>query len=369
VHVAHQLRDRLRATDVLARLGGDEFAIVLPDTDRRAAVHLADELLGAVRAGISTAARGVAISTSIGIAPAPEGSPASAEDLLIDADLALAEAKAAGRDRVAVTGEGAQRASRHPKLTWSGIIRRALADDRFVVCRQPILHLASRRTTQHELLLRLLADDGQLILPGAFLYTAERFGLARAVDRWVIGQAVELLGSHAGTRLEINLSANSMTDPDLPAYIEQELARAAVDPAGLIFEVTETAAIANIDEARSFVLRIAELGCSFALDDFGAGFGSFYYLKHLPTAYLKIDGEFIRDLPRSAIDQHLVRSIVALARGLGRRTIAEHVGDEATLRLLAEYGVDYAQGYHIGTPILTSEAWPASTRPGVAARP
>ena len=148
----------------------------------------------------------------------------------------------------------------------------------------------------------------------------------------------------------MNLSGESLTDPDLPAFVESELERASVDPGDLIFEVTETAAIANIAQARSFIERLVDIGCSFALDDFGAGFGSYYYLKHLPLDYLKIDGEFVRNLPNSHTDQVLVRSVVEIARGLGKKTIAEFVGDEETVDLLKGLGVDFAQGFHTGRP-------------------
>jgi EAL domain-containing protein (putative c-di-GMP-specific phosphodiesterase class I) len=158
--------------------------------------------------------------------------------------------------------------------------------------------------------------------------------------------------------LSMNLSGASITDAGLLEAVEAELAASSVDPRSLIFEVTETAAIVNIEKARRFAERVAELGCAFALDDFGAGFGSFYYLKHLPFDYLKIDGDFIRDLPGSRPDQLTVKAIVQIAHGLGKRTVAEFVGDDATLRLLRRYGVDFAQGYHTGKPVSVSQSWP-----------
>ena len=152
-------------------------------------------------------------------------------------------------------------------------------------------------------------------------------------------------------RLGVNLSGESVVgDPHLLELIEQRLSLPGVDPDQLIFEVTETAAIANMPEATAFAHTITELGASLALDDFGTGFGSFYYLKHLPVGYLKLDGEFIRHLPQSEIDAHMVKAIVGVAQGLGIKTIAESVTDEETIRLLRQHGVDYAQGFHVGKP-------------------
>jgi EAL domain-containing protein (putative c-di-GMP-specific phosphodiesterase class I) len=156
--------------------------------------------------------------------------------------------------------------------------------------------------------------------------------------------------------LEVNISGRSVGDPQLLSLIEQALERTAIDPASLIFEVTETAAIANMDRARGFATTLQSLGCGFALDDFGAGFGSFYYLKHIPFDYVKIDGEFIRNLPTSSTDQLIVDSIVQMSKGLGKHTIAEFVGDHETVEALKQHGVDFGQGYHLGRPIPVSEA-------------
>jgi EAL domain-containing protein (putative c-di-GMP-specific phosphodiesterase class I) len=200
-------------------------------------------------------------------------------------------------------------------------------------------------------------DGDELILPDAFLYTAGRFGLTRELDRWVVTNAIDLLAVGGGAlRLGVNLSGESLTDPDLPAFVERELERASVDPADLVFEITETAAIANVPQACMFMERLVDLGCSFALDDFGAGYGSYYYLKHLPLEYLKIHGEFVHGLPASATDQVLVRSVVEIARGLGMKTVAEYVGDEDTVQLLRTLGVDFAQGFHTGRPRPVTEA-------------
>src|SRR5579875_2256456 len=197
-------------------------------------------------------------------------------------------------------------------------------------------------------------EYGNLIAPSAFLPAAERFGLIHAIDRWVVRQAIRLVAGERDRRplpVSVNLSGDSVVgDPQLFEMIERELREAAVDPQLLIFEVTETAAIANMPEAIRFARRLAELGCSLALDDFGTGFGSFYYLKHLPVNYLKLDGEFIQNLPRSTVDEHVVRAIAEVAIGMGIKTGAESVGDDDTIERLEQLGVDYAQGFHIGRP-------------------
>ena len=279
----------------------------------------------------------------------------SAEEALINADLAMYDAKEAGRD-CSVTYGGAGRGQAHieARLEWAERIRAALDEDRLVLHAQPVVETATGLTTQHELLVRMIDAHGDLIPPGSFLPVAERFGLIREIDRWVVTRAIRMLGEHRaeGRRpvVEINLSAHSLGDAQLALHIGRELRAAGVAATQLIFEVTETTAIGNIAAARTFAERLGELGCRFALDDFGAGFGSFYYLKHLPFDFIKIDGEFVRNCTSDPTDRLVIRAVVELARGMGKRTIAEFVGDEATFTTLGKLGVDYAQGFHLGPP-------------------
>src|SRR3954469_24077644 len=200
----------------------------------------------------------------------------------------------------------------------------------------------------------MLGDNDEAIPPGLFLYIAEHFGQIQAIDRWVVDHAIQLLADRQARgedcHLEVNLSGATLTDGDVIDFIVDRVQRAPIDPRHLTFEVTETAAIVNIERARQFARRLAGLGCKFALDDFGAGFGSFYSLKPLPFDLVKIDGDFIKNLPSNRTDQLTVQAIVQITRGLGKQTVAEFVGDEATLDLLRSYGVDYAQGYHLGMP-------------------
>jgi len=373
--VAELLAGRLRSTDSVARLGGDEFAVLLPEADEEDACATAQALLDVIRGHRSSFdCRHVRVTASVGIALVNDVVDGAEDEPLGRADVAMYEAKALGRDRYAVYVSQEHRDSAEAKLTMVDRIRRALEQDLLELHCQPILDLDTGLISQYELLLRMRGDAGEILPPKAFLGIAERYGLMSAIDRWVVNEAILLVAQReergAPVRLEVNLSAKSLGDPRFPEWVEQRLAATQVDAGSLIFEITETAAIANMDEAKSFVNRLTQLGCKFALDDFGAGFGSFHYVKYLPVDYVKIDGDFVRNLVQSATDQSVVRAIVQLARGLGKRTIAEFVGDQPTMRLLREYGVDYAQGYHIGVPAPVDEALsPAAEQaPAPAAR-
>ena len=195
--------------------------------------------------------------------------------------------------------------------------------------------------------MRMLGEDGELIMPGEFLPPAERFDLAPAIDRWVISRAARLARDR---RVEVNLSGQSIGAPGLPDFVEARLAEAGADPSNLVFEITETAAAQDLNQARRLAERLSELGCGFALDDFGTGYGSFTYLKHLPVGYIKIDTEFVRTLRAGSPDCQVVSAIVDVARNFGIQTIAEGVEAQDTVGLLRTLGVDYAQGYHFGRP-------------------
>lgn len=234
------------------------------------------------------------------------------------------------------------------EITWLEEIRRAFEDDRFELHAQPIVDLATGETVQRELLIRMRDTEGNLIPPGMFLPAAEKHGAIRDIDRWVLAQGADLAAR--GIDVEINISAASIGDPGLVADIERELARTGADPSRLVFEITETAMVEDTEVAVKLAERLRHLGCRFALDDFGSGYGGFHYLKHLPMDFLKIDREFVRDAHKSEADQHVLHAIVGLARGFGLKTIAEGIEDQETLDMLKEYGIDYAQGYHLGRP-------------------
>ncbi len=237
---------------------------------------------------------------------------------------------------------------------WVARLRRALEQERFELHFQPIVSLRDGSVAHYEALLRL-ADGpaGELTPPAAFLPAAERYGLVREIDRMVLGRVARLLArdrSLGEATVAMNVSALSVTDPGMLACIAETLRAYELDPSRLAIEVTETAAISDMGRARTFCAAVLDLGCGLALDDFGAGFGSFQYLKHLPFSHLKIDGDFIRELPSSRTDQLVVRAIARIVRGMGRETIAEFVGDEPTVAMLRNFEVDYAQGYQLGAP-------------------
>jgi PAS domain S-box-containing protein len=231
-------------------------------------------------------------------------------------------------------------------LHWLGRVREAIDEDRLTLYSQPIIPL-SGGTPAEELLVRMVGRDGEIIPPGAFLPAAEKYGLIEEIDRWVISRAMRIAAT--GRRVEVNVSAKSASDR-LLEFIREELAAAGADPNNVIFELTETALLADIATGEAFAAGIAEIGCGLALDDFGTGFASLTYLRVLPADYLKIDIEFVRDLTQNEMNQHLVRSIVHLARGLGKQTVAEGVESEEVLTMLRAFGVDYAQGFHLGRP-------------------
>jgi len=352
------LRERSRETDVLARLSGDEFAVLLPGADRRTADVVAAQIVGTVRRQVTVLdSERAHVTASVGVAlldGLDDG------ELFSLADAAMYAAKDSGGDRFVVFEPNDPRPPRSRQAGEANRLRLALAEKRFVLHGQPVLNLAEQRVETCELLIRMRSEnDGELISPNAFLYAAERFGLIAAIDSWVVSRAVDLIAEQAkqGRRvvLNVNISGRSIADPAVDAHIERELYESGIDPACLVFEVTETAAIGNIEAAVAFSQRLQRRGCRFALDDFGAGFASFYYLKRLPFDFLKIDGDFVRGLPESGVDQLVISAIVTIARGMGKQTIAEFVTDQETSDLLLASGVEFAQGFHIGRPAPVEE--------------
>jgi diguanylate cyclase (GGDEF)-like protein/PAS domain S-box-containing protein len=349
--VARTLAGRLRGSDAIARLGGDEFACLLRGADGDVADAVAGELIATLRElRVEIGEKTLQVTASAGIAGIDADEATTADAVLAAADMAMYEAKNAGRDR-AVRFTDELRGELERGRSWVARLRTALEQDGFELLAQPVLGLRSREVEMHELLLRLRDEDGELCGAEAFMPVAERFDLTEAIDRWVLRRACALQREAGGTApcLAINLSARSI-GPDVVALLEQEVAAGGVDPALLIVEVKETAAIADIQQARTFAEALARLGFRVALDDFGAGLGSFSSLRALPIDYLKIDGQFVGGLARNDVDREIVKAIVALARAAGRRTVAEFVADQETLELLAELGVDLAQGFHIGRP-------------------
>jgi diguanylate cyclase (GGDEF)-like protein/PAS domain S-box-containing protein len=347
--MAQVLAGRLRETDILARIGGDEFAVVLPRASEEEALTVALEL----RALLCEHANGPPTHVSIGIALFNGIERLTADDVLVGADLAMYQVKEAGGDRAAVyngcLGELTLRVR---------ALQRAVDEQRFVLHAQPIIDLRTNQIASRELLVRMLSESGETVPPREFLRLAERFSLVGEIDRWVIGQALALGRKEPVT---VNLSARSVGDPRILAAVRESIA-AGLDPRNLVFEITETAVMTDFNRALAFVSALEQLGCDLALDDFGTGFGSFTYLKHLPARYLKIDTEFIRDINTDPTDKEIVRSIVGIAHTLGKETIAEGVENAEVLQTLRELGVDYAQGFYIGSPTPIVQPAAAKTR-------
>ncbi|MEO5851980.1 MAG: EAL domain-containing protein [Nocardioides sp.] len=356
ISTAAIVKGGVRSTDVVARLGGDEFAILLTDADRATATKVAQSIVDRIREHTATL-DGVRrrVTASLGVVTIQTATEQAA-DILALADMTMYDAKDAGRNGIVVLDETVHRQPRSgARLQWKGRLERALEEDSFALHLQPILDLHTGRVQSAEVLLRL-QDTDEIVLPARFLYIAERAGLMPAVDTWVIEHSVALLASLRGVappdfQLEVNLSGLSIGNPTIEHAILGALRRHEVDPSALILEITETAAVADVEVARQFAERMTGAGCRFALDDFGAGFGSFYYLKHLLFDYVKIDGEFVANCHRSSVDRTILQSIVGIARDLGKQTVAEFVADRAVLEVVRNAGVDLAQGYFIGEPV------------------
>ncbi|NHA67961.1 bifunctional diguanylate cyclase/phosphodiesterase [Phycicoccus flavus] len=359
VAVGALVRDTLRDSDLVARLGGDEFAVLLPDADAAGAEAVAAALVARVRAHCATL-EGVnrRVTASVGVATFAAAAQQSVDPLAL-ADMLLYDAKDAGRNRHAVLDPGGTQQPRTgARLEWTARVEAALENDSFALYLQPILDVRTDRVVAAEALLRLV-DRDEPVSPARFVHVAERAGLAPRLDRWVVRNAVALLSrlhEHApDLTLEVNLSAHSIGDESVEREFLAALDRHAVPAHRIVVEATETAAVADVAAARAFSQRLAALGTRVAIDDFGAGFGSFYYLKHLPFDIVKIDGEFVAGAHRSAVDRAILRSIVGVARGLGKETVAEFVAEEAVLAVVRELGVDYAQGYLVGEPVPAAE--------------
>ena len=352
--VAAILQSGLRETDVLARIGGDEFGMLLKNCMLEDALDITENLLAMIRT-INNESWGLTfeVSASIGIAVLDPDTE-SITAVMRRADLACYAAKDHGRNRIHIYQDGDQElARRHGEMKWVSRLTEAIKEERLVLYCQDIApvnpHAGKRR--HFEVLVRMLDEAGELVMPSRFLPAAERYNLVTALDRWVIAHSFAWYATSGQNQImSINLSGNSLTDFSILGFVKEELTRHAVPPSAVCFEITETAAIANLDHAVRFITELKQLGCLFALDDFGSGLSSFSYLRNLPVDYLKIDGSFVRGLDTDPVNAAMVNAIFQLGKVMGIETIAEFVENDATLQLLAKIGVDYAQGYGIARP-------------------
>ncbi len=357
------LQGVVRKRDTLARLGGDEFGVLMEYCTLQQAQRVAEALHRAIENfRFNWEDKTLRVSASIGMVPINDASE-NISSILSAADAACYAAKEHGRNRIHVYHEGdSELARRYGEMQWVTRIERALEEDRFELEIQPIAPVDALDEPQahmlhYEVLLRMRDEHGRVVLPGAFLPAAERYDLARHVDRWVINTAFSWLGANPKHVEQlylccINLSARSVGNEDFLSYVIGCFDKTGVPPEKVCFEITETAAIANLASAARFIRALKEWGCCFALDDFGSGLSSFAYLKNLPVDFLKIDGVFVRGVLEDPVDLAMVKSINEIGQAFGKKTIAEFVESNAILeKLRLRYiGVDYAQGYGVGRP-------------------
>jgi len=352
-HIQHWVRE----SDTLARLGGDEFGVLLQNCDLEHAQRVAMALRDCITDfAFVWQEKTFKVGGSIGIVEINTSTP-SISQAMSNADVACYAAKDHGGNRIHLfQPDDVELAQRQGEMRWVTKINEALDTARLTLYAQEIIRIvpAEKEPPHYEILLRMLDDEGYLIPPGSFIPAAERYKLMYTIDRWVIKEAFRQYAAHptqfSGAIFTINLSGFSLTQDGLYDYIHEQFEESGVAPQNFCFEITETAAISNLNRAHDLILELKALGCSFALDDFGSGLSSFTYLKNLPVDYLKIDGSFVRDMLDDSIDNAMVTAINKIGHDIGLTTIAEFVESEAILERLKVIGVDYAQGYALDKP-------------------
>jgi diguanylate cyclase (GGDEF)-like protein/PAS domain S-box-containing protein len=353
------LRNVMRGVNgELFRLGGDEFAIHLPTALRKEAIETAEKALDAVRryrfqAADDKVVSNLAVSAGIALYPFHGNDMLS---LLSNVDIAMYQAKDLGRNRHVLFDQAAEHLrSTHRRIYWAKKLRDALDGNRLVLFQQPVVRLKDRKPVHHEILLRVRAEDGGYIVPGSFIELSESLGLIQDIDMRVLERLLAYLRAsgqaNRKVRYFVNLSRVSISDQHWIRRFNTLLHNSGVNPSQLVFEITETAAMSEIDVTLTFIRRLKEMGCRFALDDFGAGFSSFYYLKRFDVDYLKIDGGFIRDLATDEGSRIFVRALNDVAHGLDKQVIAEWVETPEVLNLLLGMGTQFGQGYLFQRPI------------------
>ncbi|WP_058050066.1 EAL domain-containing protein [Janthinobacterium sp. Ant5-2-1] len=364
--LAKMLQAQMRDSDILARLGGDELGVLLPHCPLDHARVIGEQLRQSIRDfRFAWDSRSFELGVSIGMVEINQDSKSMSE-LLSAADQACYLAKEQGRNRIHVYQESdVMLAQRHGEMLWISRLNEAFAHDYFRLYAMPIVHLHDSQEHHDEVLIRIRNSQGDLILPGAFIPAAERYDMMLSIDRWVIRAVCAHIESvrdslppieamtesrrRAPALYSVNLSGMSLADAGLHDYITEQFVQFAIAPEQICFEITETAVIANLPKAQVFMRQLKAMGCRFSLDDFGSGFSSFGYLKALPVDYLKIDGVFVRDIASNAINRAMVKAINEVGHVMGLKTVAEYVEDEATLAVIRELGIDYAQGYAVGS--------------------
>ncbi len=356
VELVNLIRQILPETVTLARIGADEFCVYLPDANRDQALKTAE----AVRQAIDgfwflTPNDSYHISVSIGIALLfPKQNIEHPNELISQAHQACFIAKSHGRNLVNLYNAKDMASTHFNDVRWVPLLRSGLKHNRFFLVFQPVVRLTDGYISHYEVLLRLRDEKDRLFMPDIFIPAAERMGLIHSLDMWVIEHAIDFLTTLPETQshlsLAINLSGHAFQNHQLLPFLKKKLQTAWLPPKRLIFEITETAAIANYEHTRNMIAQLHSLGCSFALDDFGTGFNSFEYIKNFPVDYIKIDGQFVQNLMNDETDQVLVKAMVKIAHSLGKQVIAEYVDPPQALEFLTDISVDYGQGFLLGRP-------------------
>jgi diguanylate cyclase (GGDEF)-like protein len=357
MQLAVVLKSKVSSNGLLARLGGDEFGILLENCDLEQCIILLEKIKDAVNEfRFSWKEKVFNVGVSFGVAVIDD-SVTSVAIALANADMACYAAKEKGRNRIEVyQSDNTEMLSRKSEMEWLSEIRKALEENRFVLMRQIIVPAQDDNQLAHyEMLVRMKKADGNLIYPGAFIPAAERFNIMQEIDRWVINRTIEHIKSQDESSKEmyfVNLSGNSLSDDHFLNAVEAKLIKQQVNCNRLCFEVTETAAIANLNKTIIFIERLRKLNCSFALDDFGCGLSSFSYLKEIPLDFLKIDGSFVRNILDDELDEAIVRASHHISKAAKLKTIAEFVENEEICQRMKEIGVDFVQGWALGKPEL-----------------
>lgn len=354
MRVAGEVGALVRGNEVFARLGGDEFAILLSGVESGMAEVLAERVVRAVgQIPLRYEGRNLRVTASLGIAFYPTQS-ANADDLVAKADTAMYQAKQAGKNTWRVFREDSQSAQMTmERLTWNERISRALEQNLLRLHFQGVYHTRDRRLSHYEALVRMVdeREPGTLIMPASFISIAEKSGRIVEIDRWVVNESIRVLADNPDMPgIAINISARSFAEPGLPQYINEKLQEYQVLPWRLMVELTETAAVSDMHDAQHLIEALRQMGCGVCLDDFGTGFSSFAYLKHLHADTIKIDGMFIRDLHLDTDNQVFVKAIVDIAQGMGKTVVAEYVENEKVFDMLSQFGVDMVQGYLLHIP-------------------
>ncbi|GAB6179043.1 hypothetical protein JCM14036_03620 [Desulfotomaculum defluvii] len=352
VSLVSLIKRYMREEDLLARLNGDEFALLLEGTSIEEAKDIAEKIRGVIDNEEFYLNKQMPINLTVSIGAVVIDGSLNYQKVLSLADIALNTAKDTGRNKVIfIEPDESIITTYTEKNQVISLIKSGLRENRFILFFQPIIKLADGSVNHYESLVRLKDNNGDLILPHKFIPVAEQFGLMPQIDRWVFRAALQFLQEKPDIKIFINISGQSLGDQDLLSDITNSILESGIDPDRIGFEITETAAVKDLVQAECWINKLKDAGCSFALDDFGSGFSSFSYLLFLPVDYLKIDGSFVRNIEKNLVNRSLVQAMSSVANSLGKETIAESVENKSILKILADLGIGYGQGYHLGKPV------------------